>query len=124
MATWRPLGRLSPVVGEWRFWDEEATGTMFRLNCAPLLPGTPSYLWLREWRNGKPGEKKLIYPKLQQTFIFGDPGNRLIEVCKLYPHWARDWEEEPYELGLEERIEDPDPAPEVEPPSKPWVGYH
>lgn len=122
MATWRPIGKVSPIVGEWRFWETEVSGTMFRLNCAPLPQGTPSYLWLREWRSEKPGEKKLIYPRVQQTFNFGQPGSRLIEVCKLYPHWARELDEAPYELGLEERIEDPEPI--VEQPTKPWVGYH
>lgn len=123
MATWRPVGKITPVVGEWRFWDEEVEGTMFRLNCAPLPDSTPSYLWLREWRDEKPGEKKLVYPKTQQTFTFGQPGKRLIEVCKLYPLWAQSLDEDPYDLGLEERVSDPPPAVE-EQPSKPWVGYH
>lgn len=124
MATWRPVGKLTPIVGEWRFLAEEATGTLFRINCAPLPQGTPSYLWIREWRNNEPGPKKLIYPKQQQTFVLGEPGPRLIEISKAYPLWARKLEEEPYEVGIEERIEDPAPAPVEEPPTRPWVGYH
>lgn len=121
MATWRPVGSITPIVDNWLLFEKEATSICFKLNCAPVPENTPSYLWLREWRNGEPGPKKLIYPRLQQTFNLGEPGPRLIEIFKAYPHWARGLKEESYQVGLEEWIDDE--APQA-PAPRPYQGFH
>lgn len=112
MATWRPVGIITPVVDSWLWLEKLPSGNFFKLVCEGVLVNSRSFLQLQEWRASVAGPVKIIQPRREQVFTLGEPGNRLIAVRKAYPMKAVP-DQQDYQIRLDEWVEDVTLDPKV-----------
>lgn len=108
MASWRPVGVITPNTANWQLLPHRPVGNFFRLVCVGVPSASQSFIQFQEWRNQRPGPIYARSPLAEQCFEWGDPGERLVSVRKGYPLRAvRDQED--YQICLEEWVDDERP---------------
>lgn len=112
MATWRPVGIVTPADDSWLWLESQIRGSFFMLRCEGIPQGSQAIVQLQEWAGQRPGPIKPLKPLREQVFSMGAPGDRLIAIRKTYPPRVPPDQSE-FQVSLFEWVEAIKPDPEV-----------